>query len=206
MTTETSGFPLQEHNVFFDDSDYREEFARIFEQKRLPERPTVYVRAQDRDSGGAPSGSPERLFLIINAPATGDASQFSSSEVEPCLRAASDLLAQCGLSTHQSLLQARRETPADFHRIFPSTGGALYGKVTHSMWAPMKRHPARTQVRGLYLAGGSVHPGAGVPMAALSGRLAANEILRDSGLTELSPMADTRGGMSTDSTPSGGSG
>jgi 1-hydroxycarotenoid 3,4-desaturase len=194
MTSKTSGFPLREHNVFFDDRSYHQEFDEIFKHRRLPKHPTVYIRAQDRDGGVNPNGQPERLFFIINAPPSGDSSPFSSSEVEPCLQAASDLLSQCGLSIQQSLKEAQRFTPADFHRMFPGTGGALYGQATHSMWAPMRRLSSRTKVPGLYLAGGSIHPGAGVPMAALSGRQAANAILCDWGLTGLCPMAATSGG------------
>lgn len=206
MTTETSGFPLREHNVFFDDRPYAKEFDEIFKRGRLPTHPTVYIRAQDRDNGANPKGQAERLFLIINAPPTGDSSSFSPSEVEPCLQAASDLLNQCGLVTKQSLAKAQIFTPADYHRMFPSTGGALYGQATHSMWTPMRRASSKTKVPGLYLASGSIHPGAGVPMAALGGRQAANAVLCDLGLTELSPMGATHGGTSMDLIPSAESG
>jgi 1-hydroxycarotenoid 3,4-desaturase len=69
--------------------------------------------------------------------------------------------------------------PTDFHRLFPATGGALYGQASHGWKASFNRPGTRTKLPGLYLAGGSVHPGAGVPMAALSGRLAANCVLAD---------------------------
>ena len=64
-------------------------------------------------------------------------------------------------------------TPADFNRLFPATGGALYGRSSHGWTASFQRPGARTRIPGLYLAGGSTHPGPGVPMAALSGRSAA---------------------------------
>ena len=68
-------------------------------------------------------------------------------------------------------------TPRDFERLFPATGGALYGQASHGWKASFDRPGARTRIPGLYLAGGSVHPGAGVPMATLSGRLAADCLL-----------------------------
>ena len=70
-------------------------------------------------------------------------------------------------------------TPTDFNRLFPATGGALYGQASHGWKASFNRPGTRTKLPGLYLAGGSVHPGAGVPMAALSGRLAAECVLSD---------------------------
>jgi 1-hydroxycarotenoid 3,4-desaturase len=83
--------------------------------------------------------------------------------------------------------------PAQFHALFPGTGGALYGAATHGTQASFRRPGSRTRLPGLYLAGGSAHPGAGVPMAALSGRLAAASVLEDLTSARPSRMAVTRG-------------
>ncbi len=76
-----------------------------------------------------------------------------------------------------SRAQVLRRTPADFNRLYPGSGGALYGPATHGWMALFKRPGAATALPGLYLAGGSAHPGPGVPMAAMSGRLAAATLL-----------------------------
>jgi 1-hydroxycarotenoid 3,4-desaturase len=70
-------------------------------------------------------------------------------------------------------------TPTDFHALFPATGGALYGRANHGMLGSFARPGARGRLPGLYLAGGSAHPGPGIPMAAMSGRLAAARLLED---------------------------
>ena len=81
----------------------------------------------------------------------------------------------------------RSTTPADFNRLFPATGGALYGRSSHGWTASFQRPGARTRIPGLYLAGGSTHPGPGVPMAALSGRSAAASLLADLASISQSP-------------------
>jgi 1-hydroxycarotenoid 3,4-desaturase len=65
--------------------------------------------------------------------------------------------------------------------LYPGTGGALYGPAAHGWQAAFNRPGARTKLPGLYLAGGSTHPGAGLAMAALSGRAAAAQIIGDMG-------------------------
>ena len=87
-------------------------------------------------------------------------------------------------------------TPAGFNELYPATGGALYGRATHGWKASFSRPTARTGLQGLYLAGGSVHPGAGVPMAALSGRMAAACLLADHASTRRSVQVAMPGGMS----------
>ena len=177
---QTTGVTLLPHNVFFRRGSYGDEFDAIFKAGRLPARPTVYVRAQDRDRAAAVDG-PERLFCIMNAPPTGDTTRFDR-EVASCRAAARELFAACGLDVDLSDANSEVATPNHYAELFPHTGGALYGGVTHSIWAPLRRPAARSRMRGLYLAGGSVHPGAGVPMAAMSGRLAAAAVLEDVGL------------------------
>jgi 1-hydroxycarotenoid 3,4-desaturase len=173
----TAGFPLQRHNVFFS-RDYTAEFAAVFRDGRLPAQPTVYVCAQDRGAPGqaSPNGTPERLLVLVNAPAVGDRRAFTAKEIEQCEAAAFGRLEQCGLTV---LRHATMTTPTDFAALFPATGGALYGQAVHGTLAAFRRPGSRSAIPRLYLAGGSVHPGPGVPMAVLSGRLAAKAVLRD---------------------------
>jgi 1-hydroxycarotenoid 3,4-desaturase len=70
-------------------------------------------------------------------------------------------------------------TPDQFNELFPASGGALYGRASHGMMASFARPGAASKLPGLYLAGGSVHPGPGVPMAVMSGRLAAARLIAD---------------------------
>jgi 1-hydroxycarotenoid 3,4-desaturase len=170
-----SGFPLHYHNVFFD-RDYAAEFDAIFSDRRVVERPTVYLCAQDRIAGRDPDG-PERMLLLVNAPADGDSRQWREDELCALRDRALSVLSHCGLELAFTDEECRATSPTDFAALFPGSGGSLYGRAAHGMMASFARPGAASAVPGLYLAGGSVHPGPGVPMSALSGRLAAAAIV-----------------------------
>jgi 1-hydroxycarotenoid 3,4-desaturase len=200
MRARVDGFALIRHNVFFS-GDYRQEFDDIFERNRLPDAPTVYVCAQDReDADTAPDPSQaERVFCLVNAPVRARGAPLTQPEVESCEQAAFRLLQRCGLRIERDPASTRRTTPEDFARLFPSTRGALYGRATHGWKASFAREGSTTRLPGLYLAGGSVHPGPGAPMAALSGRQAAIRVMRDLASTKRLIPAAMPGGMSTGS-------
>lgn len=188
------GRALSRHNVFFSAST-ADEFADLFQHRVLPRDPTVYVCAQDRDDAGRGPAGDERFLLIVNAPSDGDARFPSATEIDECESRTFSTLQRLGLGL--STAKSSRATPGTFEQLFPATGGALYGRVTHGMMASLARPEARTRLRGLYLAGGSVHPGAGVPTAMLSGRLAAQAIAEDRRSTPRSRRAAMAGSTST---------
>lgn len=190
------GFEPHHHNVFFC-GDYAAEFRDIFQDGRLPGEPTVYICAQDRGSEAIRHAGHERILVIINAPANGDRVAYGPSEVDQCLENMHRVLANCGLN--MTLPPHRRiiTTPQDFNDRFPATGGALYGMAMHGPMAAFQRPTARSRVTGLYLAGGSTHPGAGLPMAATSGRMAAARLQSDRASMRRSAPVAMPGGTST---------
>jgi 1-hydroxycarotenoid 3,4-desaturase len=201
ITAEVEGFALARHNVFFD-ADYAREFDDVFRCRRLPQHGTVYVCAQDRsDSAQPPRHGAERLLALVNAPADGDRQgnrEFHPKELQSCEQRSLALLAHCGLSFKQpAQVQTLRRSPADFNRLYPGSGGALYGPATHGWMALFKRSGATTPIPGLFLAGGSVHPGPGVPMAAMSGRLAAATLMAHRDSMQRSRRVHIAGGIST---------
>ena len=180
MTGETSGFDLSHHNVFFPAS-YPQEFRDIFDKDQLPEQPAVYICAQDRTPGAERPAGAERLFMIANAPAFGDRKHLDAATLTGFEAAAFGLVERCGLRIDRQEGACVTTTPSDFEAMFPGSGGAIYGAASHGWRSSFARPTARSRLRGLYLAGGSVHPGPGVPMVAVSGRLAAQTIADDLG-------------------------
>lgn len=177
LRARTTGWPLAYHNVLFGD-DYADEFDAVFRRREITPFPTVYICAQDRLQETKPEGE-ERLLLLINAPADGD---IHSAAIQDRLFASDKLHDQ--LKRHGLILEADPDQavitgPQGFNSLFPATGGALYGLANHGPMASFARPGSRTSIQGLYLAGGSAHPGPGVPMATLSGRLAAARLLED---------------------------
>ncbi len=176
MHARTEGFPLVRHNVFFS-GDYTREFDELTQQGRLPSTPTVYVCAQDRGDDDTALDGPERLLCLINAPARGDYRPLPPAALAEAESASFALLARCGLTIERDPAREIITTPTGFDSLFPATGGALYGQAVHGWSATFARPGTQTRLPGLYVASGSAHPGAGVPMAALSGRLAAFRVL-----------------------------
>lgn len=176
----TSGYQLAHHTVFFG-NDYEDEFDSVFNRGTLSAKPTVYVCAQDR-SGSADTqvaeGEHERLFSLVNAPAR----KLGESERADAVLKMQGTLEAHGLTVDDEQGKTIITDPTRFAHLFPASDGALYGRPTHGWMGSFKRPGSRSRILGLYLCGGSVHPGAGVPMAALSGQLAADVLCSDLGI------------------------
>jgi 1-hydroxycarotenoid 3,4-desaturase len=191
------GVDLAHHNVFFA-ADPDSEFADLA-AGRMPDAPTLYICAQDRGSDApAPSG-PERFEIIQNAPPRDAAPMDETEERDACHRKCFPTLARFGLTfgPRPGTDSAVLTTPAGFAALVPGSAGSLYGRSPAGPLASFLRPTARSRLPGLYLAGGGAHPGAGVPMVAISGRHAAAAIATDLALTSTCPPTAMPGGTST---------
>jgi 1-hydroxycarotenoid 3,4-desaturase len=119
--------------------------------------------------------------MLVNAPADGDKQTWDKDQIARIRDSALAVLNRCGLTLTFGDSDCVSTTPTDWHGRFPASGGSLYGGSSHGIWSSFTRPGARSRLKGLYLSGGSVHPGPGVPMATLSGRLAARAVIRDIG-------------------------
>ncbi|MEM6695956.1 MAG: 1-hydroxycarotenoid 3,4-desaturase CrtD [Pseudomonadota bacterium] len=194
------GPELSYHNVFFRD-DPAPEFAALSSGATPVSDPTIYVCAIDRAEAGT-TRALERFETIANAaplPPDTQTMTLEPKDTARCRIRTFQTLARFGVSFTPMPEPAALTTPQGFNHLFPATAGSLYGQSPHGMLAPFQRPTARTPIRGLYLAGGGTHPGAGIPMATRSAKHAVEAMLSDQTSTSLSPQTATPGGMSTGS-------
>lgn len=170
---------LQHHNIFFA-QDYRQEFADIFTRLVAPRDPTIYVCASSRtDPSQAPAGH-ENLFVLVNAPYLSD--EFSWEAHRDSYRdLVLEKLERMGLrNLRQHIVFERMLTPEDLQATYGAHRGAIYGYSSNHRFAPFTRpHNRATDIKGLYFAGGSAHPGGGLPLVMLSGKIVAELVMDD---------------------------
>jgi phytoene desaturase len=170
---------LAHHTVLFP-ADYDAEFDAVFGtgRHRRPqpvEDPTVYVSAPD-DPALRPDEDSESWFVLVNAPRHDPAGGVDWDEPGLADRYAQrvlEVLARRGLDVRDRLRWCVARTPADLERETGSPGGSIYGTSSNGARAAFLRPGNAAPVRGLYLVGGSAHPGGGLPLVVLSAEIVA---------------------------------
>ena len=169
---------LAHHNIWFS-ADYPREFDEIFKQEKPPDFPTVYATITSKsDPEHAPDGQ-ENWFILVNAPALSD--QFDwDREAAAYRERVLDQLESHGVMLRSHIKSERWLTPNDLEQMSGAHRGALYGASPNSRWTAFRRpHNRCPDLKGLYFAGGTTHPGGGVPMVTLSGKVAAQLLMED---------------------------
>lgn len=162
---------IHHHQVFFTD-DYKEEFDDIFNKKRLPKDPTIYISHSAATDPGVTKGS--NLFILVNAPAVN----LTEEEAKRYKNKIYDALEQKGIPIRSQLEYEKVMTPDAIKGKFSAYRGALYGIASHTMTeAFLRPSNVSRDVRNLFYAGGTTHPGGGSPMVTISGKNVADFIL-----------------------------
>jgi len=160
----TPGLP--HHTICFP-ADYDAEFDDVFVHRRPVRDPTLYLSVPQATEGG----EDEEWFVLVNAPA-GVEHDWTVYEDHVM-----DRLAARGLDPGDRLAARARRSPADLERETGAVGGAIYGAAPHGRLGTMKRPGTRIRgVEGLWLVGGTVHPGGGLPLVTLGAASVARDI------------------------------
>lgn len=161
---------LDLHNIFFA-SDYRTEFEDIFQNGVIHHDPTVYVNISSKY---CPTDAPpncENWFVMVNAPANKGQDWDKQIELSRSQMIAKlSRLLKTDLKKHivcEAILDPRSiESKTSSHL------GSLYGSSSNSIFSAFLRHPNfSSRLKGLYFAGGSVHPGGGIPLCLSSAKI-----------------------------------
>ena len=159
------------HNVWFAGDD-RAEFDDLA-AGRMAADPTIYACVSSvTDPSQAPQDG-ENWFLLVTTPP--GMRLDGAAETRLLL----DRLAARGVDLRRRVAWSETITPADFAARYRSAGGAIYGTSSNGRRAAFVRPGNRGAVRGLYLVGGSSHPGGGLPLVAMSARIVASMIAAD---------------------------
>jgi phytoene desaturase len=176
---------LETHNLFVA-GDYRGSFDRVFKDKSLPDEPNFYVHAPTRvDPSAAPSGQ-DTLMVLVPASRLDHASEQDWRTLQS--RARSAVLRRLGdlgvTDLEEHLKFEASYTPRTWLSMYNLAKGAAFGSINHNFLQvgylrPQNRH---RRYRNLYFAGGSTHPGNGLPLVLLSARLTTERILKEVGV------------------------
>ncbi|WP_433028219.1 phytoene desaturase family protein [Actinomycetospora sp. CA-053990] len=182
------------HRVLFPPSRaaYDAEFD-AYRGAEPPAEPAVYVHAPD-DPALRPDDDSEAWFVLVTAPrhdpgggVDWDAPGLAARYAERILA----LMAERGVDVRHRIRHCAVRTPADLERETLSPGGSIYGTSSDGALAAFLRPANRSPVDGLYLVGGSAHPGGGLPLVTLSAEITAR-LVRER-CSRLSPRTSLTG-------------
>ena len=179
--------PAVAHHQKFMPDDYAGpdgDLRAMFDHGTTPADPCVYVcRSTATDPSAAPPGC-ENLFVLVSAPPVHGKGAAIDWDVEGPRyrdRVIGILERRCGLTGLSGRIVAEdRWTPPDLTRLYRANAGGIYGVGGNGRAAAFLRPPNRDRkVRNLFFAGGATHPGGGLPLVTLGGKIAADLALEE---------------------------
>jgi phytoene desaturase len=172
---------LAHHNIFFS-NNYKEEFHNLFRAKKVPEDPTVYMAITSKsDIDHAPPDS-ENWFVLCNMPYLHQNWNWQDSKTH-LRKAVLSKIKKSGFDIESQIEYEKIFSPEDIYDIYNSNKGSIYGLSSNSRMSAFRRPANRNRdIKGLYFVGGSTHPGGGIPLAMLSGKLTSDLILENEGI------------------------
>lgn len=172
---------IEQHNIYVS-SDYKKNIEAVFRENGVSDEPNFYVHSPARtDKSSAPDGE-DSISVIVPVGHLKNGEMPEWEMIRDKVR-------------EQVLIRMTREgfphlenhikfekvfTPGTWQSMFSLSRGATFGSLNHNIlqmgyFRPHNQHP---NFGNLFFAGGSTHPGNGVPLALISARLTAGKVIK----------------------------
>jgi phytoene desaturase len=163
------------HNILFSD-DYKKEFDHLFSKQFPTDDPTVYINITSKYcKDDAPEGC-ENWFVMVNVPHNKNESINYEADIRKNVVEKINAILKTDIEKY--IISESTLTPVDIENQTSSYGGSLYGNSSNNKFAAFLRHANfSSSIKNLYLVGGSVHPGGGIPLCLFSAKIVSQLIV-----------------------------
>lgn len=169
---------LETHNIFFS-KNYQQEFDYLFINKTIPDDPTIYIYISSKlNPKDAPAGK-ENWFVMVNAP------HIHNQDWDAAIKTARYNIIEkinsiLKVDISKKILFEEKLSPVDIQVNTGSYLGSIYGISSNDKFSAFKRHPNKSKsIKKLFFCGGSAHPGGGIPLVILSGKIASELMMKE---------------------------
>lgn len=182
LNNRKSSGPTPAHHTIYFPNNYQREFEEIFEERRPVTDPTIYIcyPHDPKMLRGSAQEHGENWFVLVNAPLHDPENgwDWSTGGAEYAQKIISKL-DHLGLNVTSRLEVAEFRTPLDLAHRTLAPGGSIYGSASNGARSTFLRARNRSPIRGLYVVGGSAHPGGGLPLVGISSEIVASLLSSD---------------------------
>lgn len=168
---------LETHNIIFSE-DYKKEFCELTKLKCIPSEPTIYIYISSKiNPKDAPAGK-ENWFVMINTP-YDNGQNWEEEIAEARKRVINKINDRLGIKIEEDILYEKILTPITLEQKTAAYRGSIYGISSDSRASAFLRQQNKSKsIKNLYFCGGSAHPGGGIPLVVLSGKIV-SDIIKD---------------------------
>ncbi len=168
---------LEIHNILFSEN-YKKEFDEIFIEKNIPLDPTIYIYISSKFKKEDAPENCENWFVMINSPFRNFEDQENEiNRIRERIINKINTFLQIDISG--KIIFEGILTPDKLEKQTGSYKGSIYGISSNNKKAAFLRQQNKSRkYKGLYFTGGSAHPGGGIPLVLLSGKITSELILK----------------------------
>jgi len=173
---------LDHHSVFLNDP-YKEGLEKIFNEKSLSDNPSFYIHAPVRSDKSAAPENHDTLSVIVPVAHLDEKYDQDWKKLKQTARdGVIRRLEEAGLHDIEDHIKFEVcYLPKTWENKCNVTRGSVFGSLSHSIFQMgyFRPHNQHKKYRNLYFAGGSTHPGNGIPLVLMSAKLTSERILKD---------------------------